>query len=207
MARFNNILDGGSGKAGPLVLYKWRGLNCFRARPESYRDKKSEAQLKQRQKMKLVHGFLRSFKEELNTTFYEGDIGRTPYQAAISYNLKYGIGGEYPDQYIDCKTALIAKGEIPLPENIVLERNGDSGIISWDAAGAVKDKRRNDELFVFVLRNVNGYVERIDTYVNRSSGICVVDQLFLDGDENVMVWAVFINKKQREVSNSVCLTC
>jgi len=206
MARLkSNILDGGSGRVGSVILYEWRGIHCMRSLPDFYKDKKSPAQLKQRQKMKLVHSFLGCLKPFINKTFFEGDVGRTPYQAAQSYNLKYGITGEYPDQQINFKTALIAKGEIPLPQNIEYERVGDSIIIKWDASETFNNKRSEDDLVVYTLPNLICYAKFIKTHTTRKDGICKLDNMFTDEEDNLKIWMLFRNQDKTQFSNSVCL--
>ncbi len=207
MARLKtNILDGGFGKVGTVVLYEWRGIPCMRSLPESYNDKKSDAQLKQRQKMKLVHSFLYDFKPDLNLMFNEGNVGRTPYQAAVSYNLKYGVMGEYPDQKINYRSALIARGSLPLPESIELKVIGDDIKIVWDTSFFHNAKIVNDELNLYVLgKDMGSIAARYNTKIKRKEGSCIINEWLTEELDHLIIWAFFVNKDQSEVSNSVCL--
>ncbi|WP_075602271.1 hypothetical protein [Saccharicrinis aurantiacus] len=55
MARLKtNILDAALGKVGNVLLYERNGLACMRSMISYYRDKKSDKQLRQRQKMSLI---------------------------------------------------------------------------------------------------------------------------------------------------------
>ncbi len=207
MARLKtNILDRGFGKVGTVVLYEWRGIPCMRSLPERYKDKKSNAQLKQRQKMKLVHSFLYDFKPDLNLMFNEGSVGRTPYQAAVSYNLKYGVTGDYPDQKINYRSALIAKGSLPLPDSIELMVTGDDVKIAWDTSYFHNTKNVNDELNLYILgKEMGSIAERYNTKIKRQEGSCIINEWLIEELEDLIIWAFFVNKDQSEVSNSVCL--
>ncbi|MCW3789729.1 DUF6266 family protein [Plebeiibacterium sediminum] len=207
MARLKtNILDGGFGKVGTVVLYEWRGISCMRSLPRDYKDKKSKAQLQQRQKMKLVHSFLYNFKPNLNLMFNEGSIGRTPYQAAVSYNLKYGVMGDYPDQKINYRSALIAKGTLPLPDSMELIVTGDDVKIEWDTSYFHNSKNVNDELNIYMLgKEIGSYAKRYNTKIKRKEGSCIINEWLTEKLGDLIIWAFFVNKGQTEVSNSVCL--
>ncbi|TAJ00329.1 hypothetical protein DMA11_24855, partial [Marinilabiliaceae bacterium JC017] len=70
MARLKNtILDAESGSLGPVVVYSMYGRSYVRSKPSQYRDKKSPAQLAQRQKFQLILNFLRPFKDLIRITF------------------------------------------------------------------------------------------------------------------------------------------
>ncbi len=208
MARLKtNILDGGSGRLGNIILYDWKGISCMRTFPSRYRDKKSEAQLKQRQKLKLVHAFLRSFMHHFDLTFHEKGVARTPYQSAQSYNMKYAISGKYPDQYIDLNKALIAKGDLPLPENIDLTIKDNLLTIEWDVVDAEDSGLNSDQLLVFY-KEKKDYVhaKMLKRTVTREKGIFNWDTSSLNDITECDIWIAFINKDKTEVSNSVCLT-
>ncbi|TLX78154.1 hypothetical protein E9993_00280 [Labilibacter sediminis] len=207
MARLKtNILDGGTGTVGSVVLYQWRGIPCMRSKPDSYKDKKSVAQLRQRQKMTLVHRFLRCFVHYLSDTFYEKDARRSPYQAAQSYNLKYGISGDYPNQFIDLRKALIAKGELPLPENFTAERKSDQIIVTWDVDYHLDFNLQNDELLLFWSKTEGAtYARLVSTKAKRSEGKYILDLSSFKIQYEINVWGVFINRNRKEVSNSLLL--
>lgn len=207
MARLKtNILDGGSGTIGNVVMYQWRGISCMRSKPSYYHDKKSIAQLRQRQKMTLVHSFLRCFVPYLNDTFYENGIGRSPYQSAQSYNLKYGISGNYPNQYVDLRKALIAKGDLPLPNNLRAVKSADQLIISWDIDNELSTNLQHNGLRLYWNRaDGTSHAKSINTKVKRIEGQYILDLIPLKYANEINIWAVFFHTQNKEISNSQLL--
>ena len=82
-----------------LAMFTRYGQDFIRSKPKPNSIKKTPRRLAQRQKMGLVHDFLRPAKELIHKTFANDAITRSPYQAAQSYHLKHAIADEYPNQY------------------------------------------------------------------------------------------------------------
>src|SRR5690554_1239792 len=85
MARSNNLYENTQGKIGNLIFYQLNGSGYVRTRPSHYKDRKSPAQLEQRQRLSVVTEFLRSFGSLLRITFASEAIGRSAMQEAQSY--------------------------------------------------------------------------------------------------------------------------
>ncbi|WP_394365395.1 DUF6266 family protein [Saccharicrinis aurantiacus] len=77
----------------------------------------------------------------LKLTFFEKGSGRTAYQSAQAYNLKYAITGEYPDQYVDKKLAFLCKGDLPLADQISCKVTTDEIFINWNNKVPIGPKR------------------------------------------------------------------
>lgn len=206
MARLKtNILGGGSGKVGNVVMYERNGTACIRSMPSSYKDKKSDAQLRQRQKMNLIHQFLRPFKQLLHFTFFEANTGRSAYQSAQSYNLKQAISGDYPNQYLNKSKALLAKGSIEEPDHIQIEMEQNKAMITWSNE-SLPDGARWDDTLVVMWGNGQGEADYIFTGVRRSAGSYTIN-FSADRNMHMMdVWVAFRNWKETDWCNSICLT-
>ncbi len=63
------ILGGFSGKVGTVVGSNWKGISYMRAIAPSIRDARTAKQLAQREKFKLVLGFLRSVQSYVRVGF------------------------------------------------------------------------------------------------------------------------------------------
>lgn len=202
MARVKNILNGGNGKVGTVILYERNGVSCMRSLPDGYKDKKSEAQLKQRQKMTLVHEFLRPFKELLKITFFEKNTGRSAYQSAQAYNLKNAIKGEYPNQYLNKQIAILCKGNLPLSQEFTVSIKEGNIDISWDSENIPPNAKHNDTLLV-MLKRANMGTDYILTGERRSSGSYTWKNA--TDDANVGIWVAFRSADQLTFSNSMYL--
>ncbi len=201
MARFKNINDGLSGKVGNVVIYQMYGKSYMRSMPGKYNDKKSEAQLAQRQKMQLINAFLGPFKDVLRITFKNEAVGRSPYMAAKSFNMLNAIAGEYPEQYIDYSKALVSMGSVSLPPEANIERTNDGLLFSWKNNG---ESKSSDTLFV--VANIRGqnatYYKQTEAQRRDESYLWKLDCAV---SEKYDIWLVFRDYKERDFSNSMWL--
>lgn len=201
MARFNNINDGSSGKIGNVVTYQMYGKSYMRSLPAQYRDKKSDKQLAQRQKMQLVNDFLGPYKDVIRIGFKDTAVGRSAYSAAKSYNLLQAVGGDYPEQYIDYTKALVSLGSVSLPEEATITIVNEGLLIEWNHSG---ERHPSDTLLVIANQRGQYLTDFKLTGVERreESYLWKVDWA---GNGKYDVWLVFRDYKERSFSNSVWL--
>ncbi|WP_439185261.1 DUF6266 family protein [Carboxylicivirga taeanensis] len=201
MARCNNINEGSSGRIGNVVTYQMYGKSYMRSLPGQYKDKKSERQLAQRQKMQLVNEFLAPYKDVLRITFQKEAIGRSAYMAAKSYNMLHAVGGEYPEQHIDYAKALVSAGAVSLSAEASVVRTEEGLLFRWtnDGQGSPFDT-------LFVIANVRGQYNTAykQTEAERK------DESYrwkweLSEREKYDIWLVFRDYKERSFSNSLWL--
>jgi len=206
MARYKNkLFDSITGSLGPAVVYQMYGKTYVRTKPEDYKDRKSKAQLSQRQKFMMVMHFLKPFKDLLRISFASQAIGRSAYHAAQSYNLKNGLMGEYPGYLIDLQEALLSYGPLPLPEQMSVVRQQDGFEIKWQTDSLNKSPRGKDMLIV-IGQPIYGQHD----IEFRFTGICRSDQQFhwvtaLSEHPKIHLWIAFQNQSQTEMSNSLYL--
>ncbi|MCW3805010.1 DUF6266 family protein [Plebeiibacterium marinum] len=198
------ILGPGSGKVGNLVMFSRYGVNILRTVPKR-KPKKTPGRLAQRQKMGLVHEFLRPAKIIIHKTFKNEVPTRSPYQAAQSYHLKHAIAGEYPNQYIDMQKALVSHGDIPLPENISFSVSDEGIHLSWDPYFD-SPKAANSDSLVFMWRYRQSYmVDHMPVGVRRATGEFLWNKFTTDNISDYTIWIAFRNWRETEYSNSFCL--
>lgn len=202
MASLDHLFDGSSGALGTLVFYQKNGKGYVRTRPAQYRDKKSPAQLAQRQRLQVMNGFLRSFREALRVTFAAEAQGRTALQAAQSYNMLNALEGEYPDIRINKSKALVSKGPLPLPSAVRMTPQEQGVLLQWDNGVECTPGRSSDTLVVLVLPQ-DGYPAAAHfTPVLRSGGQYL---LSLGQTPEVLpdIWIAFRNPQQTLMSDSM----
>ncbi len=198
------ILGPGSGKVGNLVMFTRYGVNIIRTVPD-IKPKKTPRRLAQRQKMGLVHEFLRPAKVILHKTFKNEVKTRSPYQAAQSYHLKHAIAGEYPNQYIDMKKALVTHGDIPLPENINYSVSENGVLINWDKELKSSKANNNDTLVIIWRYKQNEFVDYISTGARRHNETLLWNKITTKTFFRCNIWITFRNWDETEYSNSYCL--
>ncbi|MCU4158215.1 hypothetical protein J1N10_19730 [Carboxylicivirga sp. A043] len=201
MARYNNISEGSSGRVGNVVTYQMYGKSYMRSLPGQYKDRKSERQLAQRQKMQLVNGFLGPYKDVLRITFQKDDLGRSAYMTAKSYNMLQAIGGDYPEQYIDYSKALVSIGSVPLPPEANVERTEEGLQFRWsyDDIGSGSDS-------LMVIANRRGQY----TTSYKQTGPVRREESYhwiwrMSPKDKYDIWLVFRDYKERDFSNSLWL--
>jgi len=119
MAVLKNGANGSfSGKVGSIVGYEWKGISVIRGLPKKNKHRTpSPLELANRQKMALIQKFLQQALPFIRLGFsLEAEAGNmSAFNAAMSYNKKNAIAGEYPDLSIDFHQALLAKGTLSKP--------------------------------------------------------------------------------------------
>ena len=119
MAVLKNGANGSfSGKVGSIVGYEWKGISVIRGLPKKNKHRTpSPLELANRQKMALIQKFLQQALPFIRLGFsLEAEAGNmSAFNAAMSYNKKNAIAGEYPDLSIDFHHALLAKGTLSKP--------------------------------------------------------------------------------------------
>ncbi len=201
MATIDNIFDSGRGRLGNLVVYKMNGRGIVRTKPEHYRDRKSPAQLAQRQRLQAVNGFLNPFSDLLKLTFPAEKPGRTARAEAQSYLMRNALAGEYPDIYVDKSRALLSRGPLPVPVSATVTAQPDSLLIEWENDAEAVGSRAYDTLVVVALSEETGKVAYRFTDTRRSDGRYVWKPDLSAGTADV--WIAFRNREQTEMSDSV----
>jgi hypothetical protein len=204
MATIDNLFDSGRGRLGNLVLYKMKGRNIVRTKPEHYSDRKSPAQLAQRQRMQAINSFLKPFSKLLSITFDPETERLTARQAAQSYNMRNALAGEYPDIYVDKSRALLSKGPLPVPVRAWMENDPDGLLIRWENGEDVVGNNAHDTLLVMAAFPQHSNCMYQFSETRRSAGQYLW-KIQIPARENALpdVWIAFCNELRSKMSNSI----
>jgi hypothetical protein len=151
MATIDNLFDSGRGRLGNLVFYKLKGRSIVRTKPGHFSDRKSPAQLAQRQRMQAVNNFLKPFSNLLGLTFDPESERLTARQAAQSYNMRNGLAGEYPNIYIDKGHVLLSRGPLPVPVRAWMEIVPEGLLVQWENGEEAAGSAANDNLLIMAV--------------------------------------------------------
>jgi len=88
-----------------------RGIAATVSNPQT------EAQMNQRAKFSTVLKFLQPLTPFLRIGFKNEAIGKTAFNAAMSFNIQNAISGTYPAYEIDYSKALVSRGTLPAALN------------------------------------------------------------------------------------------
>jgi hypothetical protein len=121
-----------SGRVGNLVGYSCHGRNYLRSRPVVYRDAKTSSQLGQRTGFRLVQDLVCQLLPFIRIGFRGAATTSSPYCAALGYNMRHALAGEYPDLEIDYGRVLLSRGSLEPVEDLWATLSGLSVLeVGW----------------------------------------------------------------------------
>ncbi len=129
------IKDGIFGKIGNIVVAHWKGKPYIRSRP-SGNPSNTKAQQNQRSKFGMVVKFVGRILPVINAGFKWRIDEMTERNAAISYIMKNAVAGEKPDLRIDYSSVLVARGNLPSPQEPTVKRKDKELVFGWNFQGS-----------------------------------------------------------------------
>ena len=205
MARIKNgILGGIQGNIGNVEGYIRNGVACVRARKRKSKKKRSPAQLRQQQRMKLVNGMLSTMTEfiRLGFTPFTKKSNLTANNAAKSYQLLNAVGGEYPEQYMDYSAVLLAQGKMDLPLAPVCTLVANGIEVSWqlDAAANYQNRMAQAMILVYSAELKKSFYTL--SGVRRTQGSDFLELPPKVIGKEIQVYLAFTSEDRTKVSNS-----
>lgn len=201
MAKIRTINGDFSGKIGPVVLVNGKTGKYLRALPKK-NDKKSEGQVKQRTKLKVVNDFLKPIKEFLPIGFVQRDARHNPYQAATSLLLKHAFKEDSEMPELNFANVLICQGTLAMPQKASVSVSDHVIIFRWEDNSKSVCAKATDKL-VFMLYDIEH--QHAIWGINETSRE-EEHHLYLADNDLVGIYQgyiAFINSKETEISNSV----
>ncbi|TDO22896.1 DUF6266 family protein [Pedobacter duraquae] len=199
----NGILSGPLGKVGPVVGYMRRGVYVIRSKAEVTppRTEKQKATL---QRMQVLSPFLNLISDYLAIGFQLEAEGksRTPNNEAKSYNLKYGVKGQYPNQEIDYPGLKLTSGQLPIPEDFQLEFEDQGLKLTWNTEGDLRGTSPKDQLMLMAYFPESDKVVKITAGKQRKSGLQFKRINAQLRGKTMEVYVSFISENRRAISNS-----
>ncbi len=190
-----------SGAFGNLIGGNWKGRGYIKVRPASVSNPQTVKQVSQRNRMIACVKLARSLKSNIIRPIWNKKSGNiSGFNLFVRKNVKYfaadGIIADY-DNF------LFSVGDLPLPENIVIENNpaGNGAIeISWTDNSGVDIAASTDRLRVAAL-NVNEPLVITGLNVTRSAIQATVQLPYVAGD-TVHVYLFFEDEEGATFSDS-----
>lgn len=144
------VLGGFSGKVGPVIGSSWKGKAYMKGIALSFNDANTDLQKAQRQRFTVVSGFVMSILSFVRTGFRSVADGMTTINACMSYNLRNGITGTYPNLALDFTKLLVADGPIENVYNPSKQYDDLSLEIGWSDNSGIGNAQGNDRVNVLV---------------------------------------------------------
>src|SRR5689334_7200451 len=88
------------GKVGTIVGSNYKGQQIIRSVPDVSNVKPTGGQIVSRARFAVASALVKPMRELVAVTFKERSVNKTGYNAAVQYNLKNAVVGDYPDYSI-----------------------------------------------------------------------------------------------------------
>jgi len=208
MARLKDGLLGGlSGKIGDVIGYIRYGKAYVKMKTTKPKKKGTVAQLAEREKMRVVNAFVNSMTQFVRVGFSleAAKKSHSANASAKSYQLKYGIGGEYPSIVIDYPHALVSKGKMDSPLNALAVAGIDGISFTWEVSHRNEVYQRQSRVMLLV------YAPGLNKSFFNISGARIMDKTdFMElppsfKNQLLHAYMAFCADDQKQISNSVYL--
>ena len=203
MARLKQGINGpGQGRVGNVIMYEMYGKTYLRSRPVIYKDKKSEKQLAQRQRLKLAQNLVRYLNDLVRITMKDISTGRSTYHTAVSMNLKEAIEGNYPDQYINPEKVILSKGALTLPNSVSLKKTDEGILLEWSIENQSEGFNHPSDNLIWCMKDIDSFVyadyQVTTTKRHQRNTLLPVP----DSQRPVELWIMFRSADEMNISNT-----
>lgn len=191
------------GKVGSVIGYEWRGIPVIRGLPKKRTKKPSDKELSNRERMRITQVFLQKIKGFIRLGFAEDAKIKniSAFNAAISYNKKHAIVGEYPELTLNYSAVLVAKGNLLPPQNPSVKLIDDKLVFSWKRI--MNDKRQRVMLLVFDEHMTYGNMILGGAYHSEEQEVISIDGEELPSGTVLHSYIAFISDMHDAISDSV----
>lgn len=203
MARLKQGINGpGQGRVGNVIMYEMYGKTYLRSRPGRYKDKKSEKQLAQRQRLTLAQNLVRYLNHLVRITMKDISTGRSSYHTAVSMNLKEAIEGNYPDQYINPEKVVLSKGDLTTPETVSFKKTDEGILVEWSAENQRDGSNHPSDNLIWCMKDLESLVhgDYQITTIKRHQGKALLPAPL--SQKPVELWIMFRSADEMMISNT-----
>jgi hypothetical protein len=196
------IFGGFENRTGALVGKRIGGNSVICAVQHKATKPRSQKQLEQGLKFRLVIGFLRRLNSLIALGFKKCAGKGHAFNAAVKYNFNGIITGVLPNYSIDCKGLVFSRGSLAPADTPLLSRGLNSVLVSWQPTLQTQFCRNSDKVLVFI------YCPGADVMLTRFSSTARAEleyEVVFDIDLGTLpldVFMAFVSADGKEVSTS-----
>lgn len=199
------ILGGFSGKVGTVVGSTWKDVSYMRALAISVSNPRTPKQQTQRGKFAMCLAFLSVITPYVRVGYKPLAVGRTAFNAAMSYLLRNAISGSFPDLAVDYDRALVARGTLMPVFNAAASLAGDTLSMTWRDNSGMGDALATDLAMPLVYNK-----QRREACYELAAASRAEKALELElpegwAGEPLAVYLAFRSEDGSRVTNSLCL--
>jgi hypothetical protein len=200
------ILGGFSGKVGTVVGGRWKNIDYIRAKPVSVANPRTEGQVNQRNRFTITLEYLQPNLGFIQKGYKAYAVGKTEFNAAMSYVLNNAIVGTAPNFSVDYSLALLSRGSLPGVLNGATDlATAGQVTFSWDDNSTGVNANPTDQAMVLVYNPSKKESIAILDGADRATGTQVVTIPDGYAGDTVELFMAFVTTNGSQVSNSVYL--
>jgi hypothetical protein len=200
------ILGGFSGKVGTVVGGRWKNIDYIRAKPISVANPRTPGQVNQRNRFAITLEYLQPNLGFIQKGYKAYAVGKTEFNAAMSYVLNNAIVGTAPNFSVDYSLALLSRGSLPGVLNGATDlATAGQVTFSWDDNSTGINANPTDQAMVLVYNPSKKESIAILDGADRTTGTQVVTIPDGYAGDTVELFMAFVTPNGNQVSNSVYL--
>lgn len=205
MGSLNNGLFGGfSGRVGNLVGYMLYGKSVVRTIGHSSKPL-TPARMANCERMTVVNNFLKADLDFIRIGFREEVLGTNKnfYNAAVAYNKRYAIQGEYPNISMDYSKAMLSKGDLLKADQPTVLETAAGIEFNWEVPADLGNEHKYDRAMLIVYFPDKGVSRSMLSGARRQEGKdTLMISSYLAG-QRLEAYISFISMDGTRVSDSV----
>jgi len=197
------ILGKMTGKVGPVVGSKWKGLNTLRSYQPKPHNPKTTAQKIQRSKFKLLVALGKKCLPFIRMSLAKAYVNMSGYNAFVKLNLSTGISGTYPSFSINYPNLVVATGTLTGIDTVsVANAAGRKVILTWTDNSGEGNAASTDVGMILLIDASNRFMfEDISSSVRSTGTLTITCPIFCVGN-TVYAYIAFKNPTTGEISIS-----
>ena len=199
------ILGGFSGKVGSVIGGNWKGISHMRSRAQTVKNPKTEGQVGQRTKFSSILQILQAMGPLINIGFKDQAKQQTPFNAAMSYNLKNGVIGDAPTFSFNEGHFAFSRGKLLVPqgENYSLDTENTTATFTWTDNSGEGNALATDKAILLAYSKTKG--ESYYTIGDATRADATADLVCPSSwsGEDLYLFMSFMSEDGKLISNSV----
>lgn len=191
------------GKVGTVIGSVWKGIHYMRSVPEDSSAEPTQAQLNVRLRFALVIAFLTHIKALIAVGYQKFTKGISPFNAAVSYLLKYTVTGTAPNYTLDYSKVMLSVGDLDQTINPSAVTEAAAEIkFAWEMNPASEYGAATDTVTVLAFCPIKNRFVKVTNVVPRSALTYTLSVPADLSTEVVHCWLMLTSVDGKEVSNS-----
>ncbi|AXJ01712.1 hypothetical protein CYPRO_2470 [Cyclonatronum proteinivorum] len=192
------ILGRFTGKVGTVVGTTWRGISVMRAVPSEVRNPRTPKQQAQRERFQLIAKLIRQARPFIQAGFEIRSSDRfTAANAMMSYNIRFGITGDFPAQVLHWPNIRFAMGSLQGPahsgSSVTLDTENGQAVFSWIDNSGQNNALAGDLAMVLLYHTATDQALFDVSAATRESGTAMLQlpEAFTEDPSGVHAWLAF----------------